>query len=426
MSDRSRRILVVGAGLAGLCCARTLRAAGHQVTVFEASSRPGGRVASDRVDGFTLDRGFQVFNTAYREAASELDFRTLGLREFPAAAASFVGGRFRSLAHPLRHPVRAAASLAGGLVSPATARAMLPLVLEAMSSRDDHPRATGETAEAFLQATGVPTEFVEGFVRPFFGGTFLDRSLRTDAGRFRWLLAMFAQGRVTVPAAGMAAIPAQLAAGLPAGTIRFSTPVVAVGPHAIRLADGSREEGDAVVVATDGSTAAGFLPGTPEIHWCRTATVWFATPPEIPGPGRDGTLLLNGGRTGAVNHAAFLSAVAPEYAPRGAGLFAANVVGAGTDRRSGVASDAELVGEVRRQLEGWFGRGSLRGWEPLRVDLIPHALPRQHPADFVLARPRQRRGIFVAGDHVDDASINGAMRSGRLAAEAVLDSFRLG
>lgn len=426
MNESPRRILVVGAGLAGLCCARALHAAGHEVAVFESSSVPGGRVASDRVAGFTLDRGFQVLNTAYREAASELDFRRLELRAFPSAAASWRKGRFRSLAHPLRHPVRAATSLAGGLVTPATARAMLPIVLEAISSRDDHPRATGETAEAWLRGKGVPEEFLDGFVRPFFGGTFLDRSLRTDAGRFRWLMSMFAQGQATVPATGMAAIPRQLVEGLPAGTIRLGTPVVAVGPHEIRLGDGRCERGDAVVVATDGSTASAFLPGSPEVAWCRTATVWFATPPEIPGPGRDGTLLLNGGRTGVVNHAAFLSAVAPEYAPRGAGLFAANVVGVGADRRSGVASDAEIIGEVRRQLEGWFGRGSLRGWEPLRVDLIPHALPRQHPSDLVLARPRRRREIFVAGDHVDDASINGAMRSGRLAAEAVIESFRLG
>lgn len=426
MTDRPRRVLVVGAGLAGLCCARTLHAAGHEVAVFESSSRPGGRVASDRVGGFTLDRGFQVLNTAYREAASELDFRALDLRPFPSAAAAFVRGRFRGLAHPLRHPLRSAASLATGLVTPATARAMLPLVIEAMSSRDDHPRATGETAEAFLRGRGVPEDFLDGFVRPFFGGTFLDRSLKTDAGRFRWLLAMFAQGRATVPAGGMAAIPRQLADGLPTGSIRYATPVVAVSPHEIRLDDGRRERGDAVVVATDGSTCAGLLPGSPEVHWCRTVTVWFATPPEIPGPGRDGTLLLNGGRTGVVNHAAFVSAVAPEYAPRGAGLFAASVVGAGADRRSGVASDAEVVGEVRRQLEGWFGRGAMRSWEPLRVDLITHALPRQHPSDLVLGRPRRRREVLVAGDHVDDASINGAMRSGRLAAEAVLDGFRVG
>lgn len=426
MNDRPRRILVVGAGLAGLCCARSLVAAGHEVLVLEASSIPGGRMASDRVGGFTLDRGFQVFNTAYREAASELDLRALDLRAFPSAAAAWSRGAFRGLAHPLRHPLRAAGSLAGGLVTPATARAMLPIVLEAMSSRDDHPSATGETTESFLRGKGVPEEFIDGFVRPFFGGTFLDRSLRTDAGRFRWLMSMFAQGRATVPAAGMGAIPRQLAGGLPAGMIRYRTPVAAVGPREVRLEGGGVECGDAVVVATDGATASRFLPGSPEIQWCRTVTVWFATPPEIPGPGRDGTLLLNGSRTGVVNHAAFLSAVAPEYAPRGAGLFAANIVGAGTDRRSGVASDAELVGEARRQLEGWFGRGSLRGWEPLRVDLIPHALPRQHPSDLVLGRARRRREVFVAGDHVDDASINGAMRSGRLAAEAVIDSFRVG
>jgi len=426
MSERPRRVLVVGAGLAGLCCARTLLAAGHDPVVCEASDRVGGRVATDRVGGFLLDRGFQIFLTAYREAASELDFRPLDLRPFPSAARVFDGRRFRSLAHPLRHPARAAAALAGGVASPAAIRALLPLGYEALRARDDHPRKTGETTEAFLAARGVPSDFVDRFFRPFFGGIFLDRSLRTDAGRFRWLLSMFAQGHATVPAGGMAEIPRQLAAALPEGSLRFRRVAIAASDREVRFDDGSRETADAVVLAVDQDAAARLLPELPALPWCRTATVWFATPPQLPAAARDGTLLLNGTRRGAVNHAAFVSAVAPSYAPPGAGLFAANVVGAGADRRSGVASEAELVAEVRRQLEGWLGRGATRGWEAIRVDLVSHALPRQHPSDLLFARPRRIRDIFLAGDHLDDASINGAMRSGRLAAEAVLEAFRVG
>ena len=52
--------IIVGAGLAGLACGRTLAAAGRRVRLIEAASQPGGRVATDTVDGFRIDRGFQV------------------------------------------------------------------------------------------------------------------------------------------------------------------------------------------------------------------------------------------------------------------------------------------------------------------------------------------------------------------------------
>ncbi len=66
-----------------------------------------------------------------------------------------------------------------------------------------------------------------------------------------------------------------------------------------------------------------------------------------------------------------------------------------------------------------FGSAT-REWKVVCIDRIQHALPRQHPQDFE-ARPKmdQGDGLFLAGDHVTDGSINGAMRSGRIVADAV-------
>jgi hypothetical protein len=128
-------------------------------------------------------------------------------------------------------------------------------------------------------------------------------------------------------------------------------------------------------------------------------------------------LVLDGDAGGPVNNLCVPSRVAPTYAPAGAALVSASVVG-------GAASDAgdpALEAAVRKQLEGWFGAG-VRGWRHLRTCHIRHAQPEQRPGwlEPVEREVRLESGLFVCGDHRDTASLHGAMLSGRRAAEAVL------
>ncbi|MGA1525128.1 MAG: FAD-dependent oxidoreductase, partial [Planctomycetota bacterium] len=107
-----RPVLVVGAGLAGLTCARALSAAGVPVRVLDAADAVGGRVRTDVVEGFRLDRGFQVLQTAYPEARRALDYGALELRPFEPGALVRVAGRFVRVVDPWRRPLGALASIA--------------------------------------------------------------------------------------------------------------------------------------------------------------------------------------------------------------------------------------------------------------------------------------------------------------------------
>lgn len=414
-------VLVVGGGLAGLCCARRLVAAGRRVLVLEASDRPGGRVRTDLVAGFRLDRGFQVFLTAYPEAQKVLDYDALRLRPFYPGALVRMQDRFERVADPLRRPLDGLRGLASSVGS--LRDKFLVTLVRRKATRGDleslFARPAISTRES-LRSAGFSRGMIEAFFRPFFGGVFLDPELETTDRMFEFVFRMFARGRACLPDSGMEAIPAQIASGLPAETVHASSPVAAVWPDGVRLEDGRELRARRVVVATDGPTAARLVEGCPYPGSRSTRCLYFATrraPVEEP------ILILNGllngnGSQGPVNHLCVPNRVAAGYAPPGQDLISVSIV-----RETGL-DDAELEEAVRGQLRGWFGP-QVDGWRHLRTYTIPDALPRQLPTSDP-PRLLEVDGTLVCGDHRLNGSIHGAMLSGRLAAERVLEADTTG
>lgn len=417
-------VVVVGAGLAGLAAATTLAAAGRAVVVLEAGDEVGGRVRTDVVDGFLLDRGFQVVLGAYPEVARQLEVGTLRLRRFDPGALVWTGaerGMVR-VGDPLRQPATLPATAlapTGSIVDKARV-----LALRVRLGRSD-PAALlrgpdGSTAE-HLRALGFSEPMVRRFFRPLFGGILLDPDLATSRRMFDVLFRTLAVGDAAVPVDGMAAIPRQLAARLPAGTVRLSTAVRAVEPGAVVLDDGTRLAGSDVVVATEGPAAARLLgdrfPGDAAraARGRSAACVWFAAPEP---PVRDRLVVLDGVGDGPVLNLAVLTNVAPSYSPDGRALIAAACPGehgAGGDDVHG----EDLADDARRQLRGWFGSAVDR-WEHLRTHRIAYAQPDQAPPFVPKRRVAVTDGLWVCGDHRDTGSIQGALFSGRRTAEGIL------
>jgi len=413
MAKRRQRVIIVGAGLSGLSCARRLQQHEIPLLVLDASDDIGGRIRSDQRHGFVLDRGFQVFLTSYPEAQRLLDYDGLDLRRFNPGAIVRFQGDFFELGDPWRSP----RSLFSTLVAkPGSLADKLKVVGLRMSIRrgslDYLLRSPERRALDDIRRMRFSDEMIDSFFRPFLGGAFLNAGLTTSSRAFRFLFRMFADGDAAVPAAGMAAIPKQLAARLPRGSIWLKCKVRAVQEKGVVLFDGRKLSAAAVVVATDPLEAARLLKPVNPVPMLGVTNVYFSLDQS---PLRQPVLVLNGEGKGPINHLCVMSDVAPEYAPQGKALLSVTVL----EHFSSPRRRLEL--EVREQLEEWFG-DRVASLKHLKTYRIPFALPDQTPPEHgVSEKPaRIRRGLYVCGDYLDLASINGAMTSGRRAAESLL------
>ena len=420
----SRSVVVAGGGVAGLVAARQLAEAGLDVTVYEQRETVGGRVRSRRRKGYLLDRGFQVLLTGYPAVRRELDLEALDLRAFKPGAVIARPGRRSVLSDPLRDPTAAVDSLTNSEVT--TTDKLRTLALR----QDLSTRTYGALLErpdrsirAWLREWGFSERYLSNFVAPFYGGITLDRSLRTSKRVFEYTFKALSRGRTAVPAGGMGEISRQLAdaaeaAGATIETGEAVTELTSKRRHAVVDTDTDRRAVDAVVVATPPRVAAR-LTGVDAIPTegigCVTQHYRLSGPPLETGK----RILLNAGDT-APNTIVPISEVAPEYAGDDR-LVNATFLG---DDPVGKSAE-ELAATTRETLEAWYPDRAFDGLEPLATDRIEFAQFAQPPGvhDSLPDVRDGGRRIYLAGEYTEWSSIQGAMKSGREAANAVVDDF---
>ncbi len=414
--------IVIGAGLAGLRCAVRLAQAGRDVVVLEAADAVGGRQRTDAVDGFLLDRGFQVLNPAYPAVRRWVDVDALDLRRFPVAVRVRREDGSATLSHPLRHPTGLLATLRSGLVPPrdavALARWITPALLQPRAVISGPDRPLRESWDRVGLQGPLRFEVLE----PFLAGVIADDAGDTSDAFVKLLVRMFALGSPGVPAAGIGALPAQLARTAEAAGvgIRLGMRVVGVRPRGgtaggaveVDVAGSDPLRAAAVVVAVGPDVVAGLLD-VPRPATRGLQTWWFVTDAA---PTASAMLAVDGRRRGPIVNTAVMSNAAPSYAAAGRHLVQGTCL-----LPSGGESATE--DEVRRQLaEIWDA--DTRAWQLLRRDDIVDALPEQPAPLRVVSEARVADGVYVAGDHRDTASIQGALVSGDRVARAVLTDRR--
>ncbi|MEV8293671.1 NAD(P)/FAD-dependent oxidoreductase [Streptomyces rochei] len=407
-SDGHRRapdVIVVGAGLAGLACALDLCRAGRRVALLEASDGVGGRMRTDRRDGFLLDRGFQVFNTSYPQVKRRLDLRSLRLRPFTAGFVAHTAHGPVRLTDPTREPGAVRTLLSGRALSARDLAALAALtardaVLPASTVRRRRDRSTS----AALSTAGVSDDAIADVLRPFLAGVFLEERLETSARFFHLVWRSMVRGTLCLPADGVGAVPARLADGLPAGVLRLGTPVAEITDAGVLLGEGSEVPARAVVVATDAATAARLLPDL-TVPDTRTVTTYYHATDRP--PMAEPTLMVDS--TGTVLNTCVLSEVAPTYAPPGTALISTSVLGTDPPGRGGA---------VLRRLAELYGTDT-SDWHQVAARTVEGALPAMLPPWPLSRTARHGPGRYVCGDHRATGSVQGALASGARAAREV-------
>jgi hypothetical protein len=401
----SHDVVVVGAGLAGLAAAIRLREKGHQPLVLERSDGPGGRVRTDNVDGFLLDRGFQILLTAYPTAAELLDYDALDLRTFDAGSLVRIGDRFHRVADPFRCPGDAFGTLRAPVGNFKDKRTILKFrAMVRKFELEDLFTRKETTALERLETAGFSSKMIDSFLRPLFAGIALDPDLQFSSRSLEFIFRMLSDGDAAVPSGGMGEISRQLAARLPEASIRFGNEVTEVGDHHV-VVEGTRVDTQAVVVATDALDATRLTRGEVVDPGSHAMTTWWFAAAEA--PVRRPVIVLDGSSDSAVRNLAVLSQVSPSYSPDERALVAVSTPAIDVDESA-----------VRLTLGSWFG-GAVEEWETIRVDSIERAQPKQVVGEDPDQAVRLASGLFVAGDHRQHASINGALTSGCRAADAV-------
>lgn len=410
-------ITIIGAGISGLTAAVYLHQKGYKVQILEASERAGGRIKTDIIDGFRLDRGFQVLLTEYPETKALLDYKKLNLKRFlPGATVLYDGGQFE-IADPFRRPTATLATLFApvGSLKDKINTFFLKNKLVKIAVSDVFKQPEGDTISQ-LKKYGFSTKMIDRFYKPFFSGIFLENDLKTSSNMFDFVMKMFSEGDAAIPELGMEEIPKQLVAMLPANSIQYNVKVTAIENNKIICENGLTFDADKIIIATEAiGLASNYISKTKQ-DFHQVTNVYFEA--KI-APTQKAVVVLNAATNKKwANNLTVLSNISNQYAPTGKVLISISYNG------NPAIDDATLAENMKTELKKWYGN-QVEDWKMLKTYRIKYALPNQQKVTNEVADSEIKinNNLFICGDHLLNGSINAAMKSGRIVAEFIDENF---
>jgi len=406
-------VIIIGAGLSGLSAAVHLQKRGKKVLILESSSSVGGRVKTDLYQGFRLDRGFQVLLTAYPEAKALLDYEALKLKKMLPGATILYDGGMMEIADPFRRPSALMSTLLApvGSLRDKINTFFLKVKLQNTSIEKIFSQAEKNSNERILDY-GFSPKMISLFYAPFLSGIYLENNLNTSGRMFDFVMKMFSDGDVAIPALGMQEIPKQLLSRLPIDAIQYHKTVVDINGSTVSLYDGTQLEAKQILIATHANDFSNRFFSKQKNEKQQVTNVYFEASEA---PTGKAIVVLNASKAKKwVNNLTVLSNVSKDYAPEGKVLISVSLNGIPNE------DDATVAENMKLELLPWFGK-QVKNWKLLKTYRIPYALPNQQHVqnDLALSDFKIADSLFICGDHLLNGSINAAFKSGRLVAEAM-------
>lgn len=403
-------VIIIGAGIAGLTCAKYLKDRGIQTLILEASDGVGGRVKTDVHEGFLLDRGFQILLTAYPEAQKILDYKSLDLKAFKSGAVirDVQNNNFSVMANPFKEPSKIWTSLTSNVGTLFDKMRVLRLILETNNVQEEVFENKSIPTINYLRNYGFSDNMIEKFFKPFFGGVFLENELSTSANFFKYIFGKFYEGDTVIPAKGIEQIAKQIEKMLYIGTVKLNTKVVKIEGNSVFLENGDRLYGEKIVLATDGFQADILLGKSANRDFNSTTCTYFSADNS---PLKEKMLVLNPNRASMIHNMCVPSDIAPYYAPPGKSLISVSTQG------FALHDENELAKNIKRELTTWYGK-EVQDWQYLKTYNIPQALP-NFDKSIIDKTLKINDILYQCGDTMAYPSLNAAMATGRKVAEMI-------
>lgn len=404
-------IVIVGGGIAGLTCANYLHKKGEEFLLIESGSEVGGRVQTATMDGYLLDRGFQVLQTNYPEAKKLLNYDALNLKTFESGAKIRKADGFITMQNPFRNPLAFIPMAFSSIGSLGDKLRIAKLIGEVkVTSSEELLAEESVTTYEYLKTYGFSEKIIDSFFRPFFAGVFLEEEITTGSNFFRFTFKQFFEGNAAIPENGMKAIPLQLVENLPGASIRKNVSVESINDKTLTLSDGTTITAEKIVLAVNPASVDKLLNIETERIYNSTTCLYFSAD-FSPLAGKK-YLTLNPNRRQIVHHMCVPSDVSSGYAPKGKALISVTL------RDAKGLSKVKQVEQAKRELSEWFG-SSVNAWRLLDNQVIPQSVSfydgKALSLDYQIGK-----GIFVCGDYLAYPSLNAAMKTGREVAELII------
>ena len=404
--------VIIGGGISGLTCAKYLNEKGYNFMLLEGSDALGGRVRTDKVDGFLLDRGFQILLTNYPEAKKILNYNTLDLKYFGSGALIKAEKGFMKMENPFQNKM-AYLTMAFSSVGTLSDKLKIRKFANELSEVPDDEFFNMEATDTltFLRNYGWSEKMINNFFKPFYGGVFLENDLLTSSNFFQFTFKQFFKGDAAIPAEGIQAIPEQIAEMLPRNCIRKNARVKGFEGNQIFLEGGEVINAGRIVVATDPKSSDKLLGEINERTYNITTCTYFSAETS-PLKGQK-FIALNPNRRGAVHNICVPSDISSHYGNAGKSLISVSTQG--LDK----LDERNLTNKIKLELFDWFGP-SVNVWKHLKTYHIPESLVQYRAAS---KRQNSKLGdnLYRCGDYLAYPSLNAAMQTGREVAQMIME-----
>ncbi|MCC6722111.1 MAG: FAD-dependent oxidoreductase [Bacteroidia bacterium] len=418
MSEDKKKIIIVGAGIAGLSTGVFLKKTGKfDVLFIEANDRVGGRIKTEKINGYLLDYGFHIFFTANPIAAELLDIEKLDLRYFKSGALIMKNHSYQKFYDPFKHPKYFFKSLFSkiGNLNDKINIVKRRFELTNMSYEKVFDKYEVKTS-SILKKRRFSSKIIKNLFNPIFSHFFMENELSTSRRMFEFYLKMLADGNMAIPAKGIEEITKQLFSNFDKSEFMFNTKAVNIEEDRILLENGESLKADAFVIATDYNGLYSKIIKSHIENKQRSITCFYFSANKS--PFKEKLICFNANENKIVSSVAVLSNISQNYAPIGKSLIVATII----DKTNEDENELEL--KIKDEVSNVFG-SQVYDWEKIKCYKIYNAISNQ---DYVLGKRREneinpKENIFFCGDHLLNGTIYGAMKSAKNISEMILKNL---